>query len=1031
MTTAARYQSVQGSDDLPHENPSVHANILSKIFFFWANPLMEKANASPLATHDLWKLPPMCDAKAVAAKFDPSFRQTRSIVTSYLSIFGWRFLFIGFLQVLIVAAGLYGPVVLQLVMTLFESESFDVYRALLYVGSLFGVKLLQAFISTHTTFQSELIVLRFTSALQQLLFQKALTLDAKSRRDKTPEIMQLFTSDIMWIISFSYYIHQIWIIPLQLGAVLYLLYNVIGYAAFVGAGIIVITLVLNNSLAQVQRNMWRILMQHKEKRMKIVENVFSVITEEKLESFTDRQHLHGGILSHRSTEFSTLWGAFSLSAFVTSLLYMAPILVTTASLAFYTIVMQETVTATKVFTALALFRSLRAPLIGLPQITTHLMQALVALRRLRDYLNLTEKDPNVILTHIQLSASQYENFANNNIDIAIEEGSFGWNADKPMFRGLNLLVKRGDLLIVHGENKAGKSSLCNVILGELEKYEGSIFVGGRIAYCSENPWIQNMTIRENILFGKPYERKKYNAVLQACELRPSQDGFAFGDRTEVLPTTPLTKDDKIRISLARACYNDADIYVLDIEIDEALFTKCILGLLRNKTVVLVSENQTIIESKYIDKSFEVGEGLLVENTEKLELAEPVVTPLAGRKRFWEEEPHILEQEVPDTQMPLFDSLISPSLRSPFGMLMEEPSFSMDEIPATADDDSGTLTRETFWGYFHATGGCLVFFLLLVQFLWQSLQIISDLWLSHWCTTASLNMSSNSTNSTFFLDDTIVFTKVEVLAYSKYNMEVYAVLALCSVIMVIFRTWITSCAGMRAATTLFNSMTNSLFEAPLSVLNAAPLGRILSVYSGDINTVDTRLPFSFGGFLANLFIAVFCLGTCMVCLRYIGLVLVIWVVLYIYFGLHYVQPAREIESLTRTTRVPHLQFVNEAIDGTVTIRAFGMKQVRRFHRMHQHHVDVHQETCYVQEVLKQWFALRMQLLHACLIFTITMAAIHSRHFLLPGLFGLVFNYSLQLPPHLEFVFSIWSSVLSSMMGVKRVLGFIHWQKNADV
>ncbi|CAK4073396.1 unnamed protein product [Aphanomyces euteiches] len=92
------------------------------------------------------------------------------------------------------------------------------------------------------------------------------------------------------------------------------------------------------------------------------------------------------------------------------------------------------------------------------------MQALMALRRLRDYLNLTEKDSICILTHIQLSASQYENFANN-IDIAIEEGSFGWNVDKPLFRGLHLLVKRGDLLIVHGENKAGKVILVQCNLG--------------------------------------------------------------------------------------------------------------------------------------------------------------------------------------------------------------------------------------------------------------------------------------------------------------------------------------------------------------------------------------------------------------------------------------------------------------------------------------------------------------------------------------------------------------------------------------
>ncbi|KAF0701713.1 Aste57867_7879 [Aphanomyces stellatus] len=1018
---AGKYQSVGGTDVADtHEktHPSVHAGFISKVFYLWANKLMEKANMAALTSHDLWRLPPMSNAKAVAAKFDPSFRQTRSIVTSYLSIFGWRFIFIGLLQVLIAAGTLYGPVVLQLVMELVESKTFDTQLALLYVASLFGVKITQALISTHTTFQCEVIALRFTSALQQLVFQKALVLDAKSRRAKAADVTQLFTSEIMWIVSFSYYTHQIWIIPCQLGVVLYLLYNVIGYAAFVGAGIIVVTLVLNNGLAHIQRSIWRVLMQQKERRMKLMQNVFGAIVDQKLESFADRQDLLPDIQAHRATEMKTLWGAFSLSACVTAILYSAPILVTTASLAFYTLVMKESITATKVFTALALFRSLRAPLIGLPQITAHLMQALVALGRLRDFLNMTEKDPNIILTHHQLSANQYENFANNAIDIAIEEGSFGWDADKPMFRGLNLLVKRGELVVVHGEDQAGKSSLCNVLLGELEKYEGSIFVGGRIAYCSEDPWIQRMTIRENILFGKPYDRKKYSLVMEACGLRPSEDGFAFGDRMEVLPSTPLTLDDKIRISLARACYNDADIYVLDIAVPETVFTKCILGLLCNKTIILVSENEAIIQSKFIDKSFDVGEGIVAENS---------------RKRFWEEEPHILEQEVPDYQMPMFDALISPSIRSPFGMLTEEPSFHMDEMTGNPDDDGGDMSRVAFAGYFRAAGWCLVTFLLVVQCMWQSLQIISDLWLSHWCTTASLGLSSNSTllmNNTMILD-TIVLTKVEVVAYSKWNMEVYAVFALCSTIMVIFRTLITSCAGIRASQTLFDSMTKSLFEAPLTAITADPIGRILNVFSGDINTIDTRLPFSFGGFLANLFIAVFCLGTCMVCLRYYGLVILLWIGLYAYFGMYYAQPAREIEQLTRITRAPHLQFVGEAIEGAVIIRAFGMKQIRRFHRMHQHHVNVHQEASYTQEVFTQWFALRMQLLHAGLIASITVALVCSRSLLTPGLFGLVFNYALQVPPHLEFIFSIWSSVLSSMVGVQRVLSYIQWGKKIEV
>ncbi|RHY34549.1 hypothetical protein DYB32_000855 [Aphanomyces invadans] len=993
---------------------------------------MTKANTpAGITSDDLWALPPPSSAQQAFAKFDPSFRQTRSIVTSYLSIFGWRFLFIGVLQVLIVAGTLYGPVVLQLVMELVESR-FDMHRAILYVGSLFVVKLLQALICTHTTFQSDVIAHRFTSSLQQLVFQKVLVLDAKSRRDKT-DIASLFTSDIMWIVSFSNYTHQVWIIPVQLGLVLYLLYNVLGYAAFVGAGIIVVTLVLNNGLAHAQRGLWRSLMVLKDKRMKVLEAAFSTIVDQKVETVADRQKLLPDIQAHREKELGALWGAFSLSAVVTAILYTAPILVTTASLAFYTLVLHQPITATKVFTSLALFRSLRAPLIGLPQITAHFMQALVALRRLRDFLNLTEKDPNLVLTPNQLTAVQYEQYATNNVDIAIEDGSFGWDADKPMFRGLNLQVKRAEVVILHGDDKSGKTSLCNVILGELEKYEGSVFVGGRVAYCSEDPWLQRLTIRDNILFGKPYDRARYNLVLEACGLRVLEDGFPFGDRT-VVDGTKLSRADRIRVALARACYSDADIYVLDIAIDETTFQSCVLGLLRHKTVVLVSEDPAVIESPCIDKRFDVGKIVAVENKAKAKLHGHLVDALP-------KEAHILEQDVPSLHPQVWcDNLISPSMRSPYGMLQEEPRFVVDELPVPEflqeDGDARVATNEAFRGYVQAAGWSFVVVLVLVQGLWQCVQVISDLWLSHWCTTSSLKMWSNNTiyvngtivlarrNATVHTDDTIVVSDAMVNAYSNWNMHVYAVLAVVCMAMVVVRTLLTSCAGIRASRRLFDDMTTTLVSAPLSELSPEYFGRILNVYNADINTIDTRLPFALGGFLANAFIAAFCLGACVVCLRFYGAVVMVCVILYVYFGTLYARPAQAIETLVKETRAPHLQFVKEAADGAVVIRAFGAKQVRRFHRVHKVHVDMHQEASYTQQVFAQWFALRMQLLHACLILTITLATVLSKSSLTPGLFGLVFNYALQVPPHVEFVFSIWSGVLTSMAGVHRVLDYVH-------
>ncbi|OQS06111.1 ATP-binding Cassette (ABC) Superfamily, partial [Thraustotheca clavata] len=391
-----KYQSI---DDHRSVHPILKASNFSLVFFRWANGLMSQAQRAPLDAKDLWPLSYDNQCKHISDKFEAKFKQTKSIVTTFLSIFGWRFLFIGQLQLITVACTLYGPYVLYLVLGEMEGDKKQENVSMLWqlIISLFFVKVFQAFLSSHTAFQNDTIVLRFTSAVQQLIFQKALTLDAKAQKEKTPSaVVNLFTSDINWIISCSYYTHQIWIIPIQITVILYFLYNLLGSAAFIGAGIIVFTLFLNNMLITAQRSVWKHFMHFKERRMEALTDMFSpkppspvrtpkVPTPEpspksttnsssKKEDDGETEISHSAsspkvvdpfevarndAMAARSSEMRELSKSFTVSAGVTALLYSAPILVTTASLAFYTLVLEQSITAAKVFTALALFRSLR------------------------------------------------------------------------------------------------------------------------------------------------------------------------------------------------------------------------------------------------------------------------------------------------------------------------------------------------------------------------------------------------------------------------------------------------------------------------------------------------------------------------------------------------------------------------------------------------------------------------------------------------------------------------------------------------
>lgn len=118
--------------------------------------------------------------------------------------------------------------------------------------------------------------------------------------------------------------------------------------------------------------------------------------------------------------------------------------------------------------------------------------------------------------------------------IVVEKGSFAWSrSEPPILKDINLEVKPGKLVAVVGQVGAGKSSLISAILGEMEKLSGRVNTVGRIAYIPQQAWIQNSTLRNNILFGKGFDEKQYNKVVDACALKPDLAMLPGGDSTEI------------------------------------------------------------------------------------------------------------------------------------------------------------------------------------------------------------------------------------------------------------------------------------------------------------------------------------------------------------------------------------------------------------------------------------------------------------------------------------------------------------------
>ncbi|KAF0693649.1 hypothetical protein As57867_015345, partial [Aphanomyces stellatus] len=307
-----------------------------------------------------------------------------------------------------------------------------------------------------------------------------------------------------------------------------------------------------------------------------------------------------------------------------------------------------------------------------------------------------------------------------------------------------------------------------------------------------------------------------------------------------------------------------------------------------------------------------------------------------------------------------DVLISPSFKSPFGANVEENMFTpFDENqPQTYNEDdtrgklvvaeereSGRVSQEVFLAYFNAVGGwTTVLAVLTIQSLWQGLQVSSDLWLSAWTSTGA------------------TLTTEEFQAQAKFQISVYSALAIGSSVMVVVRVLTVSFAGIRASKKMFDDMTKALLGAPMKFFDTNPVGRILNRFSGDINAMDNRCPTNWPLLVNYLF-----------------------PLLWIYYNVAsiYVQPAREMERLNKTTRSPLITHISESIDGAVVVRSFGAKQTRRFERLQQTKVNHNMQTMFCGELANQWFSFRIQMISAFMLLATTMSLISMRAYLSAG------------------------------------------------
>ncbi|ETN15894.1 hypothetical protein PPTG_06168 [Phytophthora nicotianae INRA-310] len=564
----------------------------------------------------------------------------------------------------------------------------------------------------------------------------------------------------------------------------------------------------------------------------------------------------------------------------------------------------------------------------------------------------------------------------------------------------------------------------------MEKRKGTVFVGGSVAYYSQQPWIQNMTLKDNILFGHQFDRTKYEKVLDACALTRDLESLSAGDLTEIGERgVNLSGGQQARVALARACYSNASVFILDSPlsavdaiVQNEIFEKCLLGLLKDKTLILVTHNPEIITSKFITRAVTIDEAGAIVETYRADNEmdyEPLVSPIGRDTYSLSFDSDATTQYSPSAGTPSGNAVDVVVLASP-GYSTRKKSLSFvstkgSERGRLVQDEArsdGRVSHHVFEAYYHAVGGLpVVSAILLSQMLWQVLQISSDFWLSHWSNdAATLGKSAASTS-----------------AHTAYRLGVYASLGLLAAFMVFGRTVLVTIYGIRAARNLFDRMTYSLMHAPMRFFDANPIGRVLTRYGGDVAAVDVQIPFMFGTLAANVFSVGCSLATAAFLIRWKGFLLVPVIAVYVAVGSFYISPARELQRLSKTTISPVLTHMSESVDGVSIVRAFG--QVQRFYQTSSAKLDANHKIWYAQVYVTQWFSLRIQLVGSLLLLVVTSSLVLLHRQLNVAMIGLAFSYSLKIAANLEGIIRSITRIETVMISPERMQEYIEIEQEA--